>query len=432
MRDLSNLPALQFPTGFWWGSATAGHQIEGDNVNCQDYHDEMHDPGGRRKAAGKIPSGKACDHWNRWREDLDLLGELGHQAWRFSIEWSRIEPAPGQVNDDAVVHYLAVCQRLADLKIRPVITLCHWTHPQWFEELGGFAKEANLVHWERHVDRIGRLFGPFAAAWIPLNEVEGAAGGRMEYAWGYARANAIAYHTLKRHSAAPAGIAAGAAGSVYPLREFDEADRALAAWRQWQNCGWWHHMIRTGELVLLGQDARAVPDAKGATDWWMLNYYRRRFADARKASGAGECPCWGIHRVLTAPEGDSKGKRFEQDEIHPDTLVRVLEGLRDKPVLISENGIATDDDRWRVYSLGVHLAAVHRAIAQGADVRGYLHWTTMDNYEWGSFVPRFGLVHVDFDTFARTPKPSAWFYRDVIGANALTPAIVARHHAAHA
>ena len=415
----------RFPDDFWFGSGTSGHQIEGDNVHCQDAHEEIYDPHGVRQAVGKQPSGKACDHWNRWREDVDLIAELGHQAWRFSCEWSRIEPAQGQVDEAALARYIARSERLAERGIKQVITLCHWTHPQWFEELGGFTRDENWVHWERHVERMARHFKPFAAAWVTLNEVEAAAGARPAHARGYARGHAIAYHILKRHSAAPVGMA-GCGGWVEPLRADDAADRALAAWRQWQGGDWWLHMIRTGELVLLGHDAVALPDVRGTSDWWMINYYRRGFADARHANGNGEYPSWTRRKMFAhVPPGDRKAAAMDDDEIHPETLLRVLERHRDKPILITENGIGTDFDELRRELLAGNLAAVQEAIRRGVAVRGYLHWSTMDNFEWGTFVPRFGLVHVDFENFRRTPKPSAYLYRDIIRDRSLAPATIA-------
>lgn len=403
-----------FPAAFWFGSATAGHQIEGGNVHCQEAHEEIHDPHGWRKAGGKVAAGMACDHWRRWREDVALLAELGHGAWRFSCEWSRIEPQPGHVDEAALREYMARSEALAARGIRQVITLCHWTHPQWFEEQGGFASDANLIHWERHVARMGKCFGPFAAAWVTLNEVEAAPGARLPFARGYARGHAIAYHTLKGCSAAPAGMAGCGAWHV-PVRADDEADRALAAMRQWQTCDWWLHLIRTGELILPGHDALNLPEVKGTTDWWMLNYYRRTLVDARRASGSGDYPS-ATARCMFAevPPGDRKAQSMNVDEIHPDTLRHVLERQRDKPILITENGIGTDFDELRVESLQAHLGAVQSALQGGIDVRGYLHWSTLDNFEWGSFVPRFGLVHVDYRTFRRTPKPSAWVYREII------------------
>ncbi len=407
-----SLNALTFPDHFLFGSATAGHQIEGDNIHCQEWYDEHHDE--RRKAAGKGVSGKACNHWELYRQDVDLIADLGHQAYRFSIEWSRIEPAEGQRDDAAYRRYRDLVERLVARKIQPWITVCHYTHPQWFQAKGGYAEERNIADFERHCDWMGRHFGDLAAGWILHNEFNSgpisAARRKINYLTAVAR-GALA---LKPHSKAPTTYAHGG-HYVEPLRKTDPLDRAATEWEDWRTNEWVLHAFRTGEIVHPGVDAENCAWVKDAIDWWGLNYYRRHIVDARRANLHAPYPASSARRVLhNVPPGDRKAEHLAVDEMYPDGLLSLLLRRKDKPVIITENGYVGDDDTERIRYIQLHLAAVHEAIRQGVDVRGYCYWTTMDNFEWGTFVPRFGMVHVDFETFQRTPKPSAYWYRDLI------------------
>jgi beta-glucosidase len=169
------------------------------------------------------------------------------------------------------------------------------------------------------------------------------------------------------------------------------------------------HAVRTGELVFPYLDAEDAPEVKGTADFWAVNYYTRHIVDARRARLEG--PRF-KHKELKLIPMD-----FYLEEMYPEGLVANVERLADRPVYITENGCAATDDRFRIVYLALTLSALHEAIDRGVDVRGYFYWSLMDNYEWGSFVPRFGLVTVDFETFQRSPKPSALFYRDIIRQN---------------
>jgi beta-glucosidase len=187
----------------------------------------------------------------------------------------------------------------------------------------------------------------------------------------------------------------------------------------WATHEFFFHAIRTGEVVLPGRDAEYVPEAKGAIDFWAVNYYTRHMIDARKRGLEGQR--FAHQRTRMIPMD------FFLEEAFPEGLIANLERLKDKPVIITENGCCCDDDRWRVLALATHLCALREAIDRGVDVRGYFHWSFMDNFEWGSFVPRFGLVSVDFKTFKRTPKPSAWFFKEVIERNGFDRKLLAKY-----
>lgn len=425
MYDVFSLPAVTFPQGFLWGSATAGHQIEGDNIHSQMWVEEqkesfyLHDP--ERKF--RRPSGKACDHYRLYREDVALLAELGHQAYRMSIEWSRIEPAEGVWDETAVAHYLDLLDHLCQRGIQVFVTLHHFTHPYWFEQAGGFRKRENLRYVERYLEYLLPKISPYVSGWNVINEFNlwGGLAPNAEagaYKFNMLRFHALGYHLIKRYSAKPVS-SAHAFIHWFPRRYHDTLDRRMTDYADFVTNEFFFHAIRTGELVFPHVDSEFDPDVKGALDFWAVNYYTRHMVDARRAWLEG--PRFRHKELKMIP------MNFYLEEMYPEGLIANLERLSDYPVYITENGCATTDDRFRIVYLALTLSALAEAIERGVDVRGYFYWSLLDNYEWGSFIPRFGLVDVDFETFARTPKPSAMFYRDIIAQNGLTPQIIQRY-----
>jgi beta-glucosidase len=222
------------------------------------------------------------------------------------------------------------------------------------------------------------------------------------------RAHALGYHLIKLHSTAPVS-SAHAFIHWFPRRFHDTLDRRMTEFADFTTNEFFFHALRTGELVYPGVDAEFDPEVKGALDCWSVNYYTRHMVDARLADLDG--PRFRHKELRMVP------MKFYLEEMYPEGLVANLERLRDYPVYITENGCAANDDRFRIVYLALHLSALREAMERGVDVRGYFHWSLLDNYEWTSFIPRFGLVAVDFRTFRRTPKPSAFFYREVIREN---------------
>jgi len=416
MLNLYKLPPFTFPRGFLWGSATAGHQIEGDNVNSQWWHYEQtrHDPEFER-------SGKACNSWELYDEDIRLLKELGHQAYRFSVEWSRIEPARGHRDQAALERYLDMLRKLKDAGIFTCVTLFHGTYPQWFEELGGFRKEENVDHFLRHIEFLAPKIAPYVDSWLVVNEIN--LGGILPE---HVRLRSVCFKALargaevvKRFSSAPVS-SAHALVSREPLRPDDELDIAAARYKDWLDNGFFFHGVRTGELVLPGLDAEYLPELKNACDFWAVNYYHRGLVDSRKGNLiARKMRFNALNTVL--------GKTMDRESC-PETFVKMLGRLTDKPVWITENGFCADEDPFRIIYLMEHLEAMHEAMAlYHTDIRAYFHWALLDNYEWGSYAPKFGLVSVDRKTFRRTPKPSAAFYREVIRANGASGELFAKY-----
>jgi beta-glucosidase len=425
MYDVFSLPPISFPEGFLWGSATAGHQIEGDNIHCQAWHKEQqpdfyqNDP--ERKC--RAPSGKACDHYRLYREDVDLIARLGHQGYRMSIEWSRIEPQEGHWDQEALAHYLDLLERLAHKGIQVFVTLHHFTHPLWFDQLGSFGKADNRRFFERYLKFLLPKISPYVSGWNVINEFNqwgGLTAGPSiaPLKFNMLRIHALGYHLIKQYSKAPVS-SAHAFIHWFPYRFHDSLDRRMTEFADFTTNEFFFHALRTGELVYPGVDAKHDPDIKGALDFWSINYYTRHMIDARRADLDG--PRFQHKKLSMVP------MPFYLDEMYPEGLIANLERLGDYPVYITENGCAADDDRFRIVYLALHLSALREAMERGVDVRGYFYWSLMDNYEWVSFIPRFGLVAVDFQTFQRTPKPSASFYQEIIQKNGLSGETVRRY-----
>lgn len=425
MYDVFSLPPIRFPDGFLWGSATAGHQIEGDNVHSQAWHNEQQpdffkdDP----KHLIRAPSGKACDHYRLYGEDVELIAALGHQAYRLSIEWSRIEPEEGQWNLEAVAHYVDLLERLTAQGIRAYVTLHHFTHPLWFDRLGGFSKADNRRFFERYLAFVLPKISGYVSGWNVINEFNqwgglttGAEIASLKF--NMLRVHGLGYHLIKLHSAAPVS-SAHAFVHWFPRRFHDTLDRRMTELADFITNEFFFHALRTGELVYPGADAEFDPDVKGALDFWSVNYYTRHIIDSRRADLDG--PRLHHKKLQMIP------MRFYLDEMYPEGLIANLERLDDHPVFITENGCCCDDDRFRIVYLALHLSALREAMERGVDVRGYFYWSLMDNYEWTSFIPRFGLVAVDFRTFQRTPKPSASLYREIIRENGFSGETVRRY-----
>ena len=412
MYDVFSLPPIQFPKNFLWGSATAAYQIEGDSVHAALWAKEA-----ELKWA---PSGKACNSYALYKDDIALLKHLGHQVYRFSINWSRIEPSEGHWNAEAVEHYVDLSRRLCEAGIKPFITLYHGEHPQWFEKLDGWKKLENIqTYWERFVRYIVPKLAPFADGWIVLNEFNGGIGtdgGPRKYLM--MKAHALGYHIIKQHSKAPVSTA-HAFIHWQPRRYHDKLDQIACGLDDWMQNEFFFHAVRTGEFVYPFFDAKADPDFKGSVDYWAVNQYTRHMADARAAKLEGARY---VHKKLDMIDAD-----FWFAEFFPEGTISNLERLTDKPVIVTENGLACNDDRFRIAYLALHLCALREAMDRGVDVRGYFYWSLMDNWEWGSFAPRFGLCDVDFQSFKRTPRPSAFYYQEIIANGGFDAALTGKY-----
>ncbi len=416
MLNLHNFPAIVFPQGFLWGSATAAHQIEGDDIYSINWRDQALHP-----ERFIHHSGKACDSYRLYKEDVELLKTLGHQAYRFSIPWSRIEPEEGKFCREAVEHYRDLLRLLKEAGIKTFVTVSHGSDPAWFWDKGGFADRNALFYFERYVRFIVPELEEMVDFWLTINEInimERPGCDKFELRKNYMICHAKAFRIMKSYSSKPVG-APHAMASIMPKDPHFEADRAHAAMEVWIFNGFFYHALRTGELVFPHYQSETIPELKDSFDFWAINYYTRREVSSRTKSGTEELPLYARLKLID--------KEFYMSSFWPEGLYNELLRLKDKPVYITENGCCCTDDRWRIVKMCQDLSAVREAMDDGVDIRGVLHWSLMDNYEWVSFIPRFGLVHVDFETFQRTPKPSAWFFRELIEQNGFTPALIEKY-----
>ena len=417
MYDIFSLQDFTFPEGFIWGSSTAGHQIEGDNIHSCNWQWEQ---GWLKNNPKAEVSGKACNSYNMVDEDIKLLKTLGHQMYRMSVEWCRIQPEEGTFDKQATEHYVKQLAKLKENGIKTCITLVHFTMPQWFFEKNGFRNLDNYKYFETYLNYIVPKISPYVDIWNIFNEFNGGVSdSAREAKFFHVLFHARAYHLIKKYSSAPIS-SAHAFVQFYAKRQHDLFDRRLQEWYDMMHNEFWFHAIRTGELVVPGRDGIYDKDIKDTCDYWAVNMYVRQMLDARKADPYTTAYPFVRMQMI--------GKKFYWEEFHPETMYTCLTRLTDKPIYVTENGISCDNDDFRIVQIAEYLAAMHAGVEAGADVKGYLHWSLMDNYEWDSYLPRFGLCDVDFaGDFHRTPKPSAYFYKDIIEHNGFSQEILRKY-----
>ena len=392
----STATGRNFPEGFTWGSATAAHQIEGNNTN-NDWWEFEHTPG----SGCAEPSGDACDSWDRWEEDADLVAGLGLDNYRFSVEWSRIEPAEGEWSIAALEHYRRQCARCHELGLSPVVTLNHFTIPRWLAERGGWEAADAPERFARLCERVGQHLGDLVGWACTLNEPNVVA----TMGW--------------RHGLFPPGV-----------RDRDRRDAVNEALIGAHRLG--VEAIRSGPgdagvgLTLSMTDYQLQP---GGEEW--LERLRRPSEDVFLEATAGD-DFIGVQtytRARVGPDGSMGGEEGVPTtqmgyEFWPEALEGTIRRAWDKtgglPVYVTENGIGTDDDPSRIEYVSRALAGVRRCLDSGIDVRGYFYWSLLDNFEWVlGYGPTFGMVAVDRGTFERQPKPSSAWLGEIARTNGL-------------
>jgi len=414
---------------FLWGAGTSAHQVEGGN-DQNDWWDWEMIPG---KIRNGDRSGAACLHWDRYEEDLDLLRSLGLDAYRFSIEWSRIEPEPGRYDDGAIDHYRRVLLACRARDLTPMVTLHHFTNPRWFAALGGWEIDRNLPHFARFARLAGERYGDLVDLWITINEPEVLAFyGYDQGVWppgvkDRSRALHVIGNLLEAHALASVALREtdrvdadgdGAAALIgvakhwallEPLRAWFPPDRITASIQ--------HRVFDVAvaralrgdpiDLSILGARPvrRRVDALRGSSDFLGVNYYTRW-----KVSMFGKEP----RRARPGAQVSDLGWEF-----YPEGLERALTECAafGMPLVVTENGIADAADRLRPDFIRQSLAALDRARARGVDVRGYFHWSLLDNFEWNDgFQGKFGLCAVDFEKadLPRSPRASARVYAEEI------------------
>ncbi|WP_020520626.1 GH1 family beta-glucosidase [Catelliglobosispora koreensis] len=445
---------MEFPKDFRWGAATAAYQIEGAATEAG-RGPSIWDTFSR--TPGKVFAGHtgdvACDHYHRYPEDVAIMRELGIGTYRFSVAWPRVKPdGTGPVNPRGLDFYDRLTNELLANGIEPMLTLYHWDLPQGLEDRGGWTSRDTSYYFAEYALAVHKRLGDRIKLWTTLNEpwcsaFLGYAAG--VFAPGHTDVQeglSAAHHLLLGHGLATAELRHAGAETigitlnlapVVPAdpqdpAELDAADRVDAmlnrlflepvikgAYEPYAKQMFSDGVVLDGDEAIIGQPI----------DMLGVNYYNPNLVTARP--GAPENPVYpGSHGVDFRP---APGKTTAMGwPIEPWGLTELLERLhRDYPglpLIITENGAAFDDvhsdgnvaDSDRISYLEEHLRACHEAISRGVDLRGYLVWSLLDNFEWAEgYRKRFGIVHVDFDTQARTPKDSARWYAKVIERNGL-------------
>lgn len=417
MIDVFAYPDIQFPEGFLWGASTSGAQVNGDNKSFYDDPDTA-----PKTVLGGMPyefAGKASNSFEMYREDIALLSAMHLKLYRFSIEWSRIEPEKGVYDGAALKRYLDMLRELKAAGIQVCLTLHHFSHPVWFHKQGHFDTLANLRDWEGYVEYIVPKVAEFVDYWVIINELNLPFVYTLPQRLNLLRYHAAGYQIVKKYSNKPAASAHSFSPKV-PLRGTnDRLDGLMAAYVDFTDNEFFFHAIRTGEIVAPFTDGVYLPELKNSCDFWALNTYVRHMIDGRKAEPLAPHYSATSFRPLAG--------FTHMDEICPDIMPEMLLRAADKPCLITENGVPTNNDGVRMVYISAMLQAIHQAMTLGANIFGYSYWSLVDNWEWGDWSQRFGLASFDPASFERTLKPSGYFYGDVAQANGVSQHILRRH-----
>lgn len=400
---------LYFPPKFLWGTATSAHQVEGNN-RANDWW------AWEQRVKNRPKSGRACDHYFRYRDDVAVIKSLHGNAYRFSLEWSRIEPEAGQWNHRAIDHYRDLLRQLNRSGIKPMVTLHHFTLPQWVAKHGGWTRRHTIAYYLRYVRYVVGELGDQVEFWTTVNEPLGyALHAYLVGLWPPQRTSYWQTLVVYRNLASAHRRAYRAIHQMYRARRwhkpkigFNGNNVSLYAYRQHSLFSWL--FIRLADW-LWNHSFFALT---GAThDFIAVNYYFHYRLH-------------GVHfrilRFYTQARAEHREMSEVGWEVYPQGIFDVLIDLRryGKPIYVTENGIATTHESKRTRYLVSYLKEVYHAVQAGVDVRGYFWWSLLDNFEWHlGFTPRFGLVKVNYRNQERTLRPAAYAYARIVSVNAI-------------
>ncbi|MBZ5520716.1 MAG: family 1 glycosylhydrolase [Acidobacteriia bacterium] len=431
---------LQFPDGFLWGVSTSGYQFEGGNRHSQ--WAAWEEAGGIKTGES---SGRACGWWENAEQDFDLARDIGVNALRISVEWSRVEPRPGEWDTQALRRYREMLLGLRRRGILPVVSLHHFTHPQWFEEQGAFLAEGSDSLFEQFVARVLTALGDVCHHWVTFNEPnvyvamsyllgefppgkKGEVQAAGKVLGNIARAHARAFRAI--HALSPRSQAGLTTNYIafQPSDPESGLDRMAASFQ--------HQLFNMSFDALLKNGSYPFPlsvwagdcsSAKGQCDFVGINVYSRahvKFDLKLPGQLFGELFIPGH-----VPQGD-RGVHNPYGEAFPQGISMAVRDLHfpDKPIYILENGVPDREDRIRPWLLTNAVREMHQIIEQGFDVRGYFHWSLVDNFEWAEgWTLRFGLAALDPETQERRLRFSGEIYRSIANANGLPHEIAEAH-----
>lgn len=388
-----------FPAGFLWGTAGAAYQVEGNNIASDLWVIEQ-----LKTPFFKDPSGDACDVYHRYAEDLDLVAGNGFNCHRLGIEWARIEPERGRVSLAEIAYYRRVLEACHKRGLKPVVTFCHFTVPRWVAASGGFADPANVEAFAAHCARVSAAMGDLIHLAATFNEPNLATVVR----WA---GQSEKYRPLIDAIQKAAGASQNAPGWRSPMLSGESQyegviaahSRAIEAVR------------KAGGRFPMGLTLALPSDRAANGDPAALLRKQSELMDRWLAAPGDFIGVQTYTGTEVGPDGDvppapgteltQMGYPFTPDAI--EGAIRMVAKRWKKPIYVTENGVATEDDSRRIAYINGAIAGVQRVLDDGIDLRGYIHWSLLDNWEWMSgFGPKFGLVAVDLKTFRRTPKPS--------------------------
>ena len=401
----------EFPKGFLWGASTSAHQVEGNNYNNDWWQAET---------TGKLEhkSGRSSDHYHLYEQDFDLAVKMHHNTHRLSIEWSRIEPRQGEWNYPEVEHYRKVLQALKQRNMKIMLTLHHFTLPEWFAKKGAFEKVRNIRYFIRFVKFMVEQYADLVDMWITFNEPG-------VYIWGGYDEGVWPPFKKKNWQLAIKVYINLVIAHRRAYKIIHKADKSLDAgatqvgiaqntisFSAYQK----HSLFDQLAVWLLDKTANHgfyILSSRKTHDFIGINYYFR--VRLRRKPGT----------LKIINDDISKQGREVSDmgfEIYAHGLFDVIMDFRDynKPIFITENGVSAENDDKRQRFIVSHLNEVYHAIKGGADVRGYYFWSLLDNFElhWG-YAQKFGLVDINYKTLERRIKPSGKLYAEIIKANGL-------------
>jgi len=383
---------LEFPKEFLWGTATSAYQVEGGIENCD--------------WSLKFPAGKACNHYYLYEKDFDLMKKLNLNAYRFSIEWSRIEPREGEFDKVEIEHYRKVLLSLKERKIKAMVTLHHFTNPQWLVKIGGWTNKKVVFYFTRFAERILKEYQNLVDFWQSFNEpLVYASMSFLKGVWPPKKKNSILFLKVIKN-------------------------QILAHKKIFQTSHRFNPNIKIGiakNNQFFESENSNPPLDRFSTflaRYFWNEYFLNRIQNHLDFIGLN----YYFYRKIKFPFSEEKVKCQDEQEsdigwkIFPKGIYYVLKDLQkyNLPIYITENGLADAKDKLRKDFIKDHLFWIHKAIKEGIDVRGYFHWSFMDNFEWKSgFEPRFGLVGIDYKTLERKPRPSAFYYSKICKQNAI-------------
>jgi beta-glucosidase len=407
---------MQFPKKFLWGASTSAHQVEGGNHNQwsvwelenarakavqaeAQYHDL--EIWSRIKEQASSPenyiSGHGADHYNRYEGDFDLVSQLNLNAFRFSIEWSRIEPKEGAWNVEAIEHYRSYIAALKKRDIEPMMTLMHFTLPVWFSDMGGFEKRSNVKYFLRFAEKVVEELGKDIRYIITINEPEVYA--TESYLLGHwppaKQSKWLTYRVVQNQIYAHNKVA----------KKIHSMNRRYKV-----------SIAKNSTYVYPGDDAIVSRLSARIVQYVQDDYILKRVRKTSDFIGINQYFTSRMHGYRIHNE-DQRLNDLGWD-MHPGNLQFVLERLADKyklPLIVTESGVIDRDDQYRKWWLGKTMIALHEALKNGVDVKGYFHWSLINNFEWahGSW-PDFGLVRVDPKTLDRKVEDSAVWWSKVL------------------